>query len=261
MSLIPGSLIPEDKYTTLEEREAKQFGSLPTASPEPALLLSMMRLAIEKDGVEALERIKALYREEQDRQAAREFFAALADFQALCSPIAKTSTAKVVTKSGTSFQYEYAELDEIARHVREAGLHQRGFSYGWDSIYEESPRRITAVCTLRHANGHSEKASFQAPVDASAAMNDTQKAASALTYAKRQSLVQVLGLSTADPDTDVRSESVEKATEAQVQAIEAALAKAGKKWPGLLDWLKRDTALDLTQDDYVRAMRALGGKP
>lgn len=206
-------------------------------------------------GVEALERIKAMWNDEQDRRASREFSAALAEFQAACPPIPKTSTAKIATKSGTSFSYAYAELDEIARTVQ-PHLHARGFSFGWDCDVNE--RILTAVCTLRHANGHSVTAKFAAPIDASAAMSEPQKYASALTYAKRQSLIQVLGITTADQDTDVQT--TEKLTAEQKAALRSLMQETRTDPDKFMAWLRVSAIDDILQSDYRKCVVALEQK-
>lgn len=148
---------------------------------------------------EALEKLVALFNQQQDRAAAREFSGAMAAFQTECPPIPKTSTASIVTKSGAKYAYTYAELDEIARTIGPY-LHKHGLSYSWDS--SEDKGSIVCTCIVRHANGHRETAKFACPTDSAASMSGAQRQAAALTYARRQSLVQALGLTTADTDTD-----------------------------------------------------------
>jgi ERF superfamily len=162
----------------------------------------LLEAAVEKNlSVESLEKLVALYERMTDRQAAQEFADELAAFQAACPPIPKTSKAQVVSRrTGSSYTYHYASLDEIARTVQPL-LHKHGFSYGWDSRHLDGGM-LEAVCTLRHRNGHHETASFIIPVANESAMNEQQKHAAALTYARRQSLIAALGLTTAEPDTD-----------------------------------------------------------
>lgn len=156
--------------------------------------------AVEKGmAPEALEKLVALYERVADRQAAQEFSASMAAFQAECPSIAKTSEAEIVTRSGAKYGYKYAELDEIARTVRPL-LHKHGLSYTWDSA--EDKGSIVCSCIVRHANGHSVTAKFSCSIDSAAAMSGAQKSGAALTYARRQALIQALGLTTTDGDND-----------------------------------------------------------
>lgn len=151
--------------------------------------------------VDQLKEIVALHERTEDRHKAEEFARAKAQFQAAIRPIRKTSTARITSKrTGSSYAYNYAELDTIAEAIRKP-LTDAGLSYSWDSTV--SPQNlITCVCTVRHVNGHAEKASFVTPLDGNDSMSAAQQAAASLTFARRQSLIQVLGLTTCDPDND-----------------------------------------------------------
>lgn len=182
----------------VEPVQVSQRESVPATTP--TTITEMLQLAIEKGvAVEALEKLVGLHERVSDRAARTEFITALADFQRHCPPIAKTAKAKITTKSGTSYSYDFAPLDHVADVVREP-LHARGFSFSWDSVSEG--KMLTSTCTLRHVNGHSEKASFTLPVDSASAMSEQQKYVAALSFAKRMSLTEVLGITTADKDTD-----------------------------------------------------------
>jgi len=197
------------------------------AALTPAGMPRLFELAVQKGGVEALERLMALQERMLDRQASHDFAAALAAFQSACPPIKKTSTAKVITKGGSNYTYTYAELDEIARTVRPF-LHQHGLSYTWDSELSQDAGMLTVTCTLEHAHGHKKTATFKAPTEAvSQAMSPQQRHASALTYGRRQTLIAVLGLTTCDPDTDAAPsmESTAPVTPAQVAILEALIDK------------------------------------
>src|SRR5688572_25647998 len=98
----------------------------PPAAPEGSALSTvramdpdmarLMELALKGDKVDALEKLVALSERVQDRNAAREFGDAKARFQESCPPIKKTSKAKITSrKTGSSYEYDYAELDEIAQ--------------------------------------------------------------------------------------------------------------------------------------------------
>lgn len=220
----------------------------------------LLHLAIDKGvPVETLERIAALYREHQDREAARQFAADFAEFQRACPPINKSSRARVQTKSGTSYEYRYAELDEIARTVS-PHLHTRGLSYSWDST--EADGRITCTCRLRHANGHSATATFSCPVDGSPAMSQQQRAAGTLTYARRQALIQVLGLTTTEDDADaVQSPAAhEVITDEQLSDLRSLIAEVGADEAKFLAYLKLAALDEMPQSMFSRAVAALEAK-
>jgi hypothetical protein len=194
----------------------------PVVSPQGVQLQQLLQLAVEKDiSVESLEKLVNLYERMADRQAAQEFADALARFQGECPPIAKTSKAEIRTTKGGSYEYTFAPLEEIARTVNPL-LHKHGLSYSWDSTHASN--MITATCWLRHRNGHKEPATFSVPVENASAMNNQQKHGAALTYARRGSLVAVLGLTTAEPDTD-NNDPTELISQDQLMLLKEALSE------------------------------------
>ena len=176
--------------------------ALPAQIEETTEIGSILRLAVERGDVdvEALGKLVDLYERVDGRRAMQAFSGALAAFQSECPTVPKTSTAEIATKSGARYKYAYAELDEIARTIR-PWLHKHGISYSWDSRIEGET--MIVICTIRHERGHAASASFLAPLEsASERMAPQHKHGAALTYAKRQSLIQALGLIVGDPDPD-----------------------------------------------------------
>jgi hypothetical protein len=225
-------------------------------STSPVTVTDMLNRALEKGlPVETLEKLVALHERVSDRAAASEFATALADFQYECPPITKTSTAKIVGQSGSSYSYTYAELSHIANVVRPL-LHSRGFSYAWDSEFRD--KMLTCTCTLRHVNGHREKATFTSPVESRAGMSEQQKHAAALSYAKRMSLIQVLGITTADPDTD--GANPETITKEQVAELRMLADEVGADMPRFLRFLKYATLEEIRKTDFYMARTALSAK-
>lgn len=240
--------------TAVAERSETQVGHV--ANTTPATITEMLQFALEKNvPVEALEKLVALHERVSDRAARTEFATALADFQRHCPVIDKTSTAKITTKGGASYSYDFADLDHIAGSVREP-LHARGFSFSWDSTSEG--KMLTAICTLRHVNGHSERASFTLPVDSASAMSEQQKYVAALSFAKRMSLVEVLGITTADKDTDgvdptpISEDMVIKLEE----MIETALADKNR----FLAYMGVSSIREIRRSDLNKALVALEAK-
>lgn len=188
----------------------------------------LLRLAMEKDlSVDVLERLVALREREAERNARDAFFGALAEFQAECPTIVKGHKATVTTDKGGRFSYTYADLGDIVETIRPL-LHRHKLSYTWDSEVTED-NRLRVTCRLRHAWGHEGTASFTAPIEAkTSAMNKQQEVGAALTYGRRQSLVQALGITTADEDTDGRAPaSAAKLSEGQAADLRAKLEEVG----------------------------------
>lgn len=230
--------------------------ALAVHEPGSSEISGILRLAVERGvPVDTIERLVALKERMDERSAAAEFNQALAAFQAECPAIRKTSTAKVTTKSGGAYEYRYAELDEIARTTRPL-LQKHGLSYSWDS--ELAGDKIVCTCTLRHIAGHSQTAKFVCPTDTASAMSSQQKHAAALTYSRRQSLIQVLGLTTTDPDTDGASD--ERITEQQAYAIEDLIRESGADRARFLSYMGVASVGEIAARDYQKATTALRRK-
>ena len=167
----------------------------PTSSP-----MDMLATAIANGlPIETITQLVALNNQQEDRNALREFNAAKAAFQRECPPVHKNKTANIATRSGAKFGYSFSSLDEIQRTVSPF-LHKNGFSFRWTNAVNGGV--IEVNCILVHSNGHSETSTFTCAIDTAAGMSEQQKVAAALSFARRQSLVQVLGLTSCDDDTD-----------------------------------------------------------
>ena len=224
---------------------------------------SLVRLAIDKGvDVAVLERLVALQERVTDRDAQLQLNQALAAFQADCPPIYKGRTANIVSKTkGTKFSYRYAPLDDIVRHIR-PHLERHGLSYTWDSSVSDKLMHCKAI--VRHVAGASLSASFSCPSDGSERMSAAQSAGAALTYARRQALVQALGLTTADEDTDggAEPESVEPVSEFQLREVQELYDSVKLKvdFPKFLAFFEIEKMADLPAARFVEAKAMLERK-
>ena len=149
--------------------------------------------------VEAMERLFNLYKEVKQEKAKEAFVLALAKFQEECPVIKKTK--KVLNKDGKTIRYQYAPIDSVIEQIKKP-LADNGLSYNWDSVREE--KHIKVVCKLTHIQGHTETSTFDIPIVESQYMTSPQSYATAQSYAKRYTLLNVLGIATADEDNDAQ---------------------------------------------------------
>ncbi len=219
----------------------------------------LLRIAVEKGvSVEHLEKLVALHERMEERQAAKEFSAAMAAFQAECPAIKKSSTAQIVTGGGAKFGYTYAELDEIARTINPI-MAKHGLSYSWDSTVDGG--KLTCVCTVRHAAGHSQNSTFTLPIDTKAGMSEQQKVAAALTFAQRKSLASVMGLTTTDEDTDGGAEvDPTKISADQMTVISDLIKETSTDLARFLRYMGVASIAEIRASDYQRAINALEQK-
>lgn len=180
--------------------------------------------------------------ERMDAANARKAFAdAMARFGAICPPVQRrTENSQFqVTRDGRKVNRMYASLDDIAATVRKP-LAECGLSYRWsNAVIHEG--KLTITCVVSHELGHSESSSITLPTESRAGCSEAQKIGSVNTYAQRYSLVNALGLTSCDEDTDGNADDAPEAkiSEADLLALEVALddAKADvakfKQWAGV----------------------------
>lgn len=208
----------------------------------------LIRFAIEKGAsIDQLERLVALSERVEDRQAAQEFAHAMAQFQAECPPIHRSSKAEITTRSGSKFGYTYAPLDEIARTINPI-MARFGLSYSFDCVATDT--QLTAKCTVRHIAGHSVTAVFTLPIANESAMSAQQKVGSALTYAKRQSLSAAMGLSATDEDPDAADSNHAPITDDQAISINDLIKESGVDIVRVLKFAKAAKVSEIRAADY-----------
>ena len=233
---------------------------------EPNAITKLMQTAVEKldsesaSGVVAvIERLVDLKLKVDAETAKKDFFSALNRFQEQCPSINRSSTAKVATSGGSSYSYKYAELDEIVRTIKPL-IFKNGFSFTWDS--ETTDSKIKCTCHLRHEKGHETTSSFESPVpNKLGAQNIIQISASVLTYIKRQTLVEILGLTMTDQDTDgIPPESLETISAGQADELEQLADEIGVDKPKFLAYMDVQDFADISKADHKRAINALEKK-
>lgn len=176
--------------------------------------------------IETMEKLFSLREKVKAEQAREAFTQAMSDFQRNCPVIEKTK--KVLNKDGVSVRYQFAPIDSIVKQIQKP-LADAGLAYTW--TVKNEPEMVTAICKVTHFLGHSEESSFQIPVDKEGYMTAPQKVASALTFAKRYSLCNALGISTGDEDTDatdVKKEPTPKSDKAKIVFLLRTLGRETK---------------------------------
>lgn len=224
---------------------------------ESGSITQLLQLAVEKGTpVEALEKLVDLHERLAQREAAQEFYRALAAFKAECPRIGKSKTAQIATKSGGKYSYTFAPLDETTRIV-DPILAKHGLSYGFDSRTENG--QLTCTCTLRHVNGHSQPASFSLPTENASAMSPQQKIAAALTFAMRKSLESALGLTPTEEDTDAIAHEVDPTpvSEDQLTELEDLVTETQADLRRFLKYMNVPALDEMPAARYAEAKAAL----
>ena len=165
--------------------------------------------------------------ERMDAANARKAFAdAMARFGSICPPVQRKTENRQfkVTRDGREVSRMYASLDDIAATIRKP-LAECGLSYRWSNAVVDGGK-LTITCVVSHELGHSESSSITLPTESRAGCSEAQKIGSVNTYAQRYSLVNALGLTSCDEDTDGNADEsthAEKISDADLLNLEVAL--------------------------------------
>lgn len=154
-------------------------------------------------GIETMERLVALAKDVREVQAREAWYEAMAEFQRTCPAIRKTSNAKITMRSGGSYAYKYAPLDEIMTTILPV-MGPLGLSVSWRSKVEAE--KVIVTCRVSHTLGHHEESGDIAmPIVAGdGGANPAQRVGIAATYAKRYALLGIIGMAPED-DPDAKS--------------------------------------------------------
>ncbi len=153
---------------------------------------ALIEMAISQGAdVDKLERLMQMKERWDIGQAKKAYFEAISEFQSICP---------VITKNKQGHNYFYAPLSDIIAQIREP-LKTCGLSYRFSQDHKDG---IEVTCHVTHIHGHSETSSMSAPLDTSGSKNAVQSVGSTVTYLQRYTLLNVLGIATADSDMDGR---------------------------------------------------------
>lgn len=168
---------------------------LARSTPDVATLI---QFAIEKQcDAPTMQGLYDLAKRAKEDAAEEAFNVAFTRFQNSCPPIIKDKKAP---------NNRFASLENIKR-VIQPFLAECNLSYSFTATFTDGC--VKAVCTVRHIAGHAKQSEFVAPISdviksktGNVVTNGMQMTAMSHTYAKRYALVDALGLTIADEDTD-----------------------------------------------------------
>lgn len=219
--------------------------------------MTLIQTAIEhKADPEQLGKLMDLQERFERNEAAKQFAAALADFQTRC-PIIKRDRSVNMGGGG----YKYASLEDIMLKIKPL-LAECGLSVSFSASVDDSGM-LTAICTVR-CGTHSEPSSITLPVPAEMRVNATQKMGAAMSYAKRYALCAALNITVGDEDSDGAGLGATVTEEQSVvlqDMIDQLDDEASRRF---FAWAGVDDVANLPANRYDTAFRglkkSLGGK-
>ena len=221
--------------------------------------MGILQLAVERGiDVASIKELSALAERWMDKDAERQFTEAYGEFKQRCPPIRKTKAVSQASDKGGKILYCFAPLEEIAAVV-DPILIPLGFTYWWDSDTDDG-KWMTATCFLRHKAGHLRTSKFRCPAgEGTSIMSGPQKAASAWSFARRQTFTAVLGITTVGDDRDGSDHDPNPSTITREQAatIEDLLSASGSDRSKFLEFWHVASVEELEARDFTRAVALL----
>ncbi|MFE4469523.1 ERF family protein [Leifsonia sp. NPDC056824] len=173
--------------------------------------------------------------------------AALAAFQTELPTIKKDNQAKVETRNGGEYKYQYADLADISPRVLPL-LGKHGLS--WTTKPTFTVNGFVLAYRLKHESGESVKGEYPLPDPST----PPQQLGSAITYARRYALCAVTGVAPGGDDDDAAS-----APAAPRQSRPAAKSKPAPAAPSVpvatVDWAAQ--IIDATSEEQLRQVHKL----
>lgn len=178
------------KPTALEERWRAARAEAARAAEAEAPVAPLIELA--RDPNVSLDKLQRLI-EMQERVAANRAKSAFdAAFAAMQGDL------PIVSELGRTDKGKYARLEDIVRAVRPA-LAKHGFSLAFTTEWP-GEGRIEIVGMLTHRDGHMRTSRFVGNADKSGSKNEIQAQGSTVSYGRRYTTLDLLGIATEDDD-------------------------------------------------------------
>ena len=258
-------VLSEDADNPIQERKEP----MPVIMPQENHYTGMLTLAIEKDlSIEKLERFVALQEKWDAEQARKQLLLAHSKFQSMVPVIKKQARADFgVKEDGTQMAtYDYAKLEHITEAIKPY-LAPHGLSYSWDCVIENQLIKVT--CTMSHIDGASKSSTMLSTPDASGGKPALHQLASARSYLKRYTLLDVTGTTVSGEDDDAKGE-IQRVEQAEVDSQVFSDEKLQEMMPGiverirdgkepklLINWLEKKYDCELT-DGQKKAITNAG---
>lgn len=178
-----------------EKSYSKRGEEVPAAQPMNLVQALSVAAADPRVDVAKVERLWAMLKDQQDREARNAFVAAMSAFKAKVPEIIKRKAVNI--PGGAAFTH--AELGTVCDAVIPA-LSEHGFAHRWEVTQAEG--LITVSCILSHEQGHETRTTLQGKPDDSGKKNAIQQVGSTVTYLERYTLMAATGLAAKGMDND-----------------------------------------------------------
>jgi len=216
----------------------------------------LMHVALERDGnIDVIKELVQLRNDEMDRQSARDFQVAYAEFHRRCPAIPRDCKGKPLANrdGGGTNTLMYAGLETIQRVV-DPLLGELGFSYSF-TVPKSSEKSLIVECYLWHESGHSRTSQMPVPISPIPQATGGQQFAGARTTGKRLTLSDVLGIATEDEDHKETAQPV--LTEDQLYTLRELMKRKQVNASRVIEFAEVTSLADILQSQFGMLKRFL----
>ena len=172
-------------------------------SQEPQPVMNLLEIAMKSSEVDLdkMDKIMQMYERFQAKEAEKSYYKAMNLFQSNKPDLIKSAKVDYASKAGR-VQYSYNPLPKIQKKI-DPVLSDVGLSYKWKQ--ESNDNKIKITCIVSHVDGYFEETWLEAGHDTTGSKNAIQAIGSTVTYLKRYTLENALGLSSGVDDDGAAS--------------------------------------------------------
>lgn len=231
--------------------------SLQPAQNEPASMLQVIAGAAANPDCD-VQKMQALLDMQDkliEREARKEFSAAMA---AACGEIPQVEKNGTVALGGKG-SYKFSKWEDMDRVIRPV-LATYNLRLSFNTRSAEGSSNKIIVGTISHANGQSQSAEIELPIDAGQGRNALQGFGSTISYGKRYCAEMLLNIVRTEEDNDGRfrqRQDEQRISAEQKEEIVQLLQSSGKDPSKFLAWVGAATVDEMTPAQFQRGRNAL----
>lgn len=234
-----------------------EAASLPAVQSEPASMLQVIAGAAANPACD-VQKMQALLDMQDkliERDARKEFSTAMAD---ACGEIPQVEKNGTVSFNGKG-SYKFTKWEDMDRVIRPV-LARHNLRLSFNTRPAEGNSNKVIIGTISHANGQSQSAEIELPIDAGQGRNALQGFGSTISYGKRYCAEMLLNIVRTEEDNDGRfrqRQDESRISPEQKEEIVQLLQASGRDPAKFLAWVGAATVDDMTPAQFQRGSSML----
>lgn len=241
----------------LTMRQKADIATQPKSVSEPASMLQVIAGAAANPAcdVQKMQALLDLQDKLIERDARKEFSAAMANACGEIPQVEKNGTVSLNGKGG----YKFTKWEDMDRAIRPI-LARHSLRLSFNTRPSEGSSNKVIIGTISHANGQSQSAEIELPIDAGQGRNSLQGFGSTISYGKRYCAEMLLNIVRTEEDTDGRfrqRQDEPRIGPEQKEEIVHLLQSSGRDPSKFLAWVGAVTVDEMTPAQFQRGRAML----